>query len=373
MGIQHSQDVLELVAQELLVRDILEVLLVSKHWQILKNYQTIWKYFINNDFRASSFVPDITPFEEYKVRKTAKICTVLLEGQLLHFPSDVILNPTDGSLLVAQMVHASKTWKDESPIFEKVQINQVIVYEGQGVAIGPAGEVGITHPTSNVLKMQFSPGLCSKEWKMPVEGWRTFNVAAGICFDPHGDLIVVEYGGHTISKVSRLDGTSRVIVGKRGKKGFQDGTADEALLMNPARVAFEEDGSFVFSDQGNHAIRRVQEIDGTFHVSTIAGNGSKGFADGPIKEAKFDHPQGICVDKYGNIIVADVWNYRIRKITPSGFVSTICGNGIRGHRDGVVEQARFGSPDGVCLDMNGNLVITDYYNSSLRYLSPYYP
>lgn len=79
----------------------------------------------------------------------------------------------------------------------------------------------------------------------------------------------------------------------------------------------------------------------TATVSTLAGNGDAGFADGASASAKFSTPGGLALDAQGNIFVADYDNNRIRKVTADGVVSTFAGNGTVGSKDGAVNMAQF--------------------------------
>jgi sugar lactone lactonase YvrE len=103
-------------------------------------------------------------------------------------------------------------------------------------------------------------------------------------------------------------------------------------------------------------------------VSTFAG-GSQGSADGIGTQAQFYHPEGICFDSSGNLIVADCFNNLIRMVSPSGNVTTIAGSGTGGFKDANGRQAEFWFPYGVTSTGNGNIVICDQYNSRIRQLS----
>ncbi|MCB9265016.1 MAG: hypothetical protein H6558_08325 [Lewinellaceae bacterium] len=108
------------------------------------------------------------------------------------------------------------------------------------------------------------------------------------------------------------------------------------------------------SDGGNHVIRKISPEG---EVSTYAGAGIAGHADGPASEARFNNPINLCFDPEGNLYVSDFQNQRIRKITPGGEVSTIAGDGFVGYEDGPALQARFSYPRGICIDTEGNLCI----------------
>ena len=101
-------------------------------------------------------------------------------------------------------------------------------------------------------------------------------------------------------------------------------------------------------------------------VSVLAGSGSAGHADGNGTQASFHHPTGVAVDGDGNIIVADHGSHRIRKISPDGSVSTLAGSGTAGHADGNGTQASFHNPFGVAVDGDGNIIVADPSSHRIR-------
>lgn len=100
-------------------------------------------------------------------------------------------------------------------------------------------------------------------------------------------------------------------------------------------------------------------------VSSQAGSGTPGSADGYGAKASFNFPTGLAVDDAGNIYVADQKNNKIRKITPAGVVSTYAGSGLQGADDGPVESARFNQPAGLAFD-RGVLYVADMGNNKIR-------
>ncbi|MCS7074730.1 MAG: hypothetical protein NZ108_09710, partial [Bacteroidia bacterium] len=104
-------------------------------------------------------------------------------------------------------------------------------------------------------------------------------------------------------------------------------------------------------------------------VGTLCGNGIAGYKDGPGTLARFYNPNGICVDKAGNVYVSDMSNHRIRKITPTGTVSTYAGSGVPGHKDGPAETAQFSNPTGLAIDNEGNIYVADNQNHCVRMIT----
>ncbi len=150
--------------------------------------------------------------------------------------------------------------------------------------------------------------------------------------------------------------------------GFNDGPALSARFFNPHGIDVDSVGNVYVADRFNHTIRKIT-TDG--QVITLAGKaGVKGDIDGPGNVARFNEPWGLCVDQYGNVFVADTRNNKIRKITPSGNVSTFAGSGNFGSSDGVGVLASFGNPTGIDVDDQGNLYVADHLTHIIRKITP---
>jgi sugar lactone lactonase YvrE len=131
-------------------------------------------------------------------------------------------------------------------------------------------------------------------------------------------------------------------------------TLVEGTTFNlPSSIAIDAQGTLYIADSGNHLIRKITS-NGT--VSVVAGS-TRGYENGPGTSAKFNVPTGITVDGQGNLYIADSFNHKIRKITPSGTVSTLAGSG-EGYEDGIGTDARFKSPIGIVLNALNNLYVS---------------
>jgi sugar lactone lactonase YvrE len=146
---------------------------------------------------------------------------------------------------------------------------------------------------------------------------------------------------------------------------FGDGAASVAGFNHPIGTAVDASGNVYVADAYN---QRIRKIDNGI-VSTFAGNGNSGYAEGTGTASEFASPQGVAVDAAGNVYVADTYNNRIRMITPAGVTSTIAGNGTPGDVDGAAGMAEFNRPAGIALDAAGTIYVADGGNSLIRTIS----
>src|SRR6185312_3343533 len=158
-------------------------------------------------------------------------------------------------------------------------------------------------------------------------------------------------------------------VAGNGLSGFGgDGVqATATSLYYPAGVAFDATGNMYISDNFNNRIRKV---DAAGVITTIAGNGSNGFVGdgGQATAAEVNYPVGITFDNAGNLYIADRYNYRIRKISTSGVITTVAGNGTGAYSGdgGQATAASLWQPYSVAVDNVGNIYIADSQNNRIR-------
>lgn len=189
----------------------------------------------------------------------------------------------------------------------------------------------------------------------------------GIAVDGAGNIFVADHDMHVIRRID-TNGTIRTFAGSPGQPGSEDGVGIDARFNAPAGIAMDGTGVVYVADSGNHTIRKITP---SGIVTTFAGSpGMKGSVDGKGSAARFDLPLGVALDRAGNLIVADSLNRTIRHITPAGVVTTYAGvPGKRGTKDGPLREALFESPSAVAVDKEGNIFVADTFANTVRKIS----
>ncbi|MEI6568350.1 MAG: Ig-like domain repeat protein, partial [Verrucomicrobiota bacterium] len=190
-----------------------------------------------------------------------------------------------------------------------------------------------------------------------------FSLPSGVVVDNDLNLFVADSGNQRIRGITAA-GMVRTMAGTN-TTGWVDGTGSLAMFNNPFGVALDKAGNVIVADLTNNCIRKVSQ-EGV--VTTLAGGGGSGWVDGIGTEARFNHPSGVAVDYDGNIYVADRDNFRIRRIDAGGIVTTVAGTNSTGTTDGIGSMAKFNRPTGVAVDGNRTLYVADSGNNSIRKL-----
>jgi sugar lactone lactonase YvrE len=194
----------------------------------------------------------------------------------------------------------------------------------------------------------------------------SFNYPEGVAVDSSGNLYVADSDNYKIRKITPA-GVVTTLAGS-GVYGSADGTGTAASFAYTQGVAVDSSGNAYVADSGNNKIRKITPAG---VVTTLAGGGGSewngsGSADGTGSAASFAYPNGVAVDSSGNVYVADSNNNKIRKITPAGGVTTLAGSGFSDSEDGTGTVASFAYPRGVAVDKNGNIYVADSNNNKIR-------
>ncbi len=187
-----------------------------------------------------------------------------------------------------------------------------------------------------------------------------FNKINGLTVDADGNVYVIDVDllSRYIRKVTP-DGTVTTIAG--GASGYVDGVGTSARFRWPTSIAIDASGVLYITDT---AIDRIRKITPDGMVTTFAG-GDYGYVDGAGVDAKFDSPDGIAVDAEGNVYVSDTKNNKIRKITADAVVTTLAGSS-EGFLDGTPNEAKFYKPTALTIDADGSVYVIDSFNYGIR-------
>jgi sugar lactone lactonase YvrE len=230
--------------------------------------------------------------------------------------------------------------------------------------IGTGGFIGVI---TNIIKIKIDVSvttLAGSGTKGSANGQGTaaqFFHPKGIAVDNNGNILVADSYNHKIRKITS-GGYVTTLAGS-GTKGFADGQGTVAKFREPSGIAVDNNGNIWVADSENHRIRKITSGG---YVTTLAGSGAPGPTDGQGAAAKFNLPKGIAVDNNGNIWVADSSSQKIRKITSGGKVTTLAGSGSRSFADGQGAAAKFNLPEGIAVDNNGNILVADTENNKIR-------
>lgn len=195
-----------------------------------------------------------------------------------------------------------------------------------------------------------------------------FNSPEGVAVDGSGNIYVADKDNNCIRKIT-TGGTVSVFAGSTsGTAGYTNATGTAARFNKPWKIVYDGTGNFYVADRDNYKIRKITSAG---VVTTLAGS-TQGFADGTGSAAKFGQPLDVAIDLSGNIIVADNTNHCIRKVTTAGVVTTIAGvHGVSGyHNDANPLLAKFANPSGVTVDGSGNIYVADRTNHVIRKVTP---
>jgi DNA-binding beta-propeller fold protein YncE len=241
-----------------------------------------------------------------------------------------------------------------------------------GVAVDAAGNLYVADQGNNEIRKITTTGAVSVFAGSLISGngnataaLSLFTGPTGVAVDATGaNVYVADYGNNLIRKIS---GGNVTTLAGGSKAGKANGTGTAATFSGPAGVAVDAAGNVYVADFVNNLIRKITAAG---VVTTLAGSGTAGNANGTGTAASFNGPRSVALDAAGNVYVADANNNLIREITPAGVVTTLAGSGSKGNTDGTGTAASFYYPSGVAVDGAGNVYVADADNNLIRKITP---
>ena len=196
-----------------------------------------------------------------------------------------------------------------------------------------------------------------------------------VATDGTGNAYFASASLHAVFKLDRDRRLTRVAGNSRPGYAGDGGPATSARLYVPSGVAVDADGNLFIADTGNHRIRKVFP---NGLIVTVAGDSASGFSGdgGPAVSARLSGPKGLALDAGGNLFFVDSWTFRIRRVSAAGIITTVAGNGTQGLSGdgGPATSAQLmigtGGPGGLAVDRAGNLFVPEDGGNRVRKVSP---
>lgn len=260
-----------------------------------------------------------------------------------------------------------------------VQATATSLKSPYGVGMDSLGNLFIGDYNNNRIRKINTSGIISTVAGTGVAGFNGDGLMAtatqlngpyGMSVNRAGTIVIADRSNHRLRTIQTEVGGVVITLAGTGVAGFSGdgGLAVSAQLNHPQGPFWDQVGNVYFCDADNHRVRRVDGTSGI--ITTIAGTGIAGYSGdgGPATAARLDEPSGVTKDSAGNIYIAEWNNHCIRRVDPSGIITTICGTGSSGYSGdgGPAASATLRYPKDVYVDQHGNIIISDTDNQRVR-------
>jgi sugar lactone lactonase YvrE len=306
----------------------------------------------------------------------------------LRFPACVLVGPGDVLFICDKGNHVIRRVQQNAiatvagvpgiPGFTSDGVATAVpLNEPEDMALLPDGRIVIADEKNNRLRvLDLGTRMLTTIAGIGPRGFGGENVLAasatlaapfGLAVDRAGRILFAERDAHRVRAI--VHGTLTTVAGDGiGRFGGDGGPALDATFRDVKGAAADASGNLYISDDGNDRIRKVDPA--TRAVVTIAGNGSTaaGLDGAPATAVGLDGPSDIVVDAAGNVLIADTEHHRVRRVDPSGIITTIAGTGTAGFNGdgGPANAAQINRPTGLTFDGAGTLYIADFANNRIR-------
>jgi hypothetical protein len=288
---------------------------------------------------------------------------------LYTYPRDIVWSSNNVLYLLEGSVNPPRyiNLNDSSVGFITINSGTCYLSSPRGLEIDSANAFYIANgPDNKVCKL--SGAICNDFAGISLNGYLDTIVSEAQFNDPYDvaqdksiptDFYIADFANHCVRKISLVTGLVTTVAGGPNLYGDEDGPVATAKFSNPSSV-LAKNGVVYVVDNIAHKIRKIANG----MVTTLAG-GVEGNVDGTGSQASFSFPMRITWDNDGSMLVCDAGNYKVRRVTTSGVVTTLAG-GMQGTNDGIGSAAQFQYITGICVDGQGNIYVTDFQSNTIR-------